>query len=337
VTILVGYLIASWVVRVLLRWLVRRTPTQFDDLFLEKIDGPVRYFVLVFFIQVSTLRLTFWDENALRFLGNLFFLLYLAILFWAAWRLVGFSLEWYRQQMAPRTEEQVDRIDKTLPLIGRILYVFLIFTAVIIALSHFNVNVTALLAAIGILGFAFSLAAQDALNDIISGVLIWMDRPFRIGDRIEVQGENTWGDVIDIGTRTTRILSRSNTMVIVPNSVIGKNQVVNFTYPDSTFRIEVEFMLDYEEDLDKVRRIVVEAVRQVEHVLSDKPVDALFRDFGESTIIFRVRWWIDSFVDTYLMYDKVNNAILEALRAADIAIAVPKQDFSVRIRDGENI
>jgi len=59
-----------------------------------------------------------------------------------------------------------------------------------------------------------------------------------------------WGDVIDIGTRSTRILSRDNSMVIVPNSVIGKSQVINFTYPNSSVRIEVELWLDYDEDLD---------------------------------------------------------------------------------------
>jgi small-conductance mechanosensitive channel len=89
--------------------------------------------------------------------------------------------------------------------------------------------------------------------------------------------------------------------------------------------------LDYEEDLDKARRVVVEAVRQVEHVLPEQPVEALFLDFGESAVVFRVRWWIDSYVDTFLMYDKVNNAILEALRAADIPVAFPRQDFKFKI------
>jgi len=112
----------------------------------------------------------------------------------------------------------------------------IIFIALITILSHFNVDVTALLATLGLIGLALSLAAQDTLNDIINGVLIWLDRPFRIGDRIEIQGDKMWGDVIDIGTRSTRILLIDNTMVIVPNSVIGKNQVINYSYPDSSIQ-----------------------------------------------------------------------------------------------------
>lgn len=331
VAVLMGYLIASWIVRVVLRWLVRRTPTDFDDQFLQRIDGPIRLFVLVLFIDLSIYRLSFLSEDAQRAFNNVIFLLYFTSLFWMAWRLVGFSLEWYQQHKTVETEEQADRIEKTLPLIGRILYVSLIFIAFITILNHFNVNVTALLATLGLIGLALSLAAQDTLNDIINGVLIWLDRPFRIGDRIEIQGDKMWGDVIDIGTRSTRILLIDNSMVIVPNSVIGKNQVINYSYPDSTMLMEVDIMLDYDEDLDKARRVAIEAVRQVGCVLPDKPVDALFRDFGGSTIVFRVRWWIDAAIDIYKMYDEINDAILDAFRAAGIAVAVPKQDLKFKI------
>ena len=334
--VLLGYFIASWVVRVLLSWLVRRTKTDFDDLFLERIDGPVRYFVLVIFLQFSVLRLTIWGETALRLLNNLFFFLYFGILFWIAWRLVGFSLDWYRLHMEQETEEQTERVNRTLPLVSRFLYLALIFIASFVILTHFNVNMTALLAALGLAGLAVTLAAQDTLTDIINGMLIWVDQPFRIGDRIEIQGENTWGDVVNIGTRTTRILSRDNSMVIVPNSVIGKNQVINYTFPDPSVRVEIKLNLDYAVDLDKARRVVRDAVRQVDHVEPDQPIDVLFLDFGTSTLEFRIRYWIDSYADTFLMRDKVNNGIIEALRAANIKIPFPKQDLNLRVEGGDS-
>ena len=327
VAVLLGYLIATLVFRRFLRWLVRRTNTKFDDAFLETIQGPLHFFVLVIFVQIAVLRLTFLDENLVRLLYNVFFLLYLTTLFWIVWRLIGFSIRWYEQHMKPASEEQAIRIKKTLPLVRRLLYAVWIIFAFTMALSFWNINITAILAIIGIGGLALSLAAQDTLNDFINGILIWLDRPFRIGDRIEIQGEETWGDVTDIGTRTTRIRTRANVMVIVPNSVIGKNQVINYTYPDPTYRTEVEFHLDYSEDLDKVRRIVVEAVRSVDGVLHNQPVEALFRDFGESTIVFRVRWWINSYNDTYILSDTVNSAILNALRKAGIEIAIPRQEL----------
>ena len=327
VAIIVGYLIVNLLFMRILRWLVRKTPTKFDDAFLDTIHNPLRFFVLVLFIQISILRLAFLGENIVRLLDNIFFILYLSILFLIIWRLISFTLDWYREHVTPKDEEQEARREKTLPLLRLILHVTWIVIVVMMALSYWNINVTGLVAVIGIVGLAVSLAAQDIINDFLNGVLIWLDRPFRIGDRIEIQGKETWGDVTDIGARTTRIRTRYNVMAIIPNSVIGKNQVINFTYPDPTFRTEIQFQLDYKEDLGEVRRVVVEAVRRVEGVIEDEPVDALFRDFGQSTIIFRVRYWIDSYSDTYLIIDKVNSAILDSLREAGIEIAVPIQEI----------
>jgi MscS family membrane protein len=327
ITIAIGYLLVNLIFMRILRWLVRKTPTKFDDDFLDTIQGPLRFFVLVLFFQIAILRLTFLDEDLVRILDKLFFVLYLSILFVIIWRLIGFTLDWCRDHVTPEDEDQEARREKTLPLIRRVLHIIWIVIVFTMALSFWNVNVTAFIAIIGIGGLALSLAAQDVINDFINGFLIWLDRPFRIGDRIEIQGKETWGDVTDIGARTTRIRTRENVMAIVPNSVIGKNQVINFTYPDPTFRTEIEFQLDYKEDLNKVRRVVVEAVRSVEGVIEDEPVDALFRDFGRSTIIFQVRWWIDSYNDTFLITDEVNSAILDSLREAGIEIAVPIQEI----------
>jgi MscS family membrane protein len=248
ITIVIGYLLVNLIFMRILRWLVRKTPTRFDDDFLDTIQGPIRFFVLVLFFQISILRLTFLDEGIVRVLDNIFFILYLSILFLIVWRLIGFTLDWYRDHVTPDDEEQEARREKTLPLISQVLHVTWIVIIFTMALSRWNVDVTAFIAIIGIGGLAVSLAAQDTINDFINGVLIWLDRPFRIGDRIEIQGKETWGDVTEIGARTTRIRTKENVMAIVPNSVIGKNQVINFTYPDPTFRTEIEFQLDYKED-----------------------------------------------------------------------------------------
>jgi small-conductance mechanosensitive channel len=176
------------------------------------------------------------------------------------------------------------------------------------------------MAAIGVVGFALGLAAQDTLTDTISGFIILFDRPFRVGDRIEVSELNTWGDVVEIGTRTTRIRTLDNRMVIVPNSTIGSNQVVNYTYPDSRYRVQVELGIAYETDLEEVRQVISSAVLSVDAVLKDKPVDVLFLEFGETALQFRVRWWIESYVDTRRVFDKVNSAIYVALEEAGIEV-----------------
>ncbi len=116
-------------------------------------------------------------------------------------------------------------------------------------------------------------------------------------------------------------------MVIVPNSLIGKNQVINYTYPDPRYRIETHIKVAYGSDIDTVRRTIIEAVRGVSGVLSDKPVDALYHEMGDWAMVFRVRWWIESYVDTRRVYDRVNAALQEALDEAGIDMPYPTRSF----------
>jgi small-conductance mechanosensitive channel len=151
-----------------------------------------------------------------------------------------------------------------------------------------------------------------------------VDRPFRIGDRIEIQDLDTWGDVVDIGLRSSRIRTRDNRMAIVPNSVIGKSMVVNYSYPDTQYRIQIHIGLGYGTDIEFARKLIVDTVRDVEGVLQDKLVEALFLEFGDSALIFRVRWWLDTYYDARRMFDKVNTALFYALTEAGIEMPYPQ-------------
>ena len=169
----------------------------------------------------------------------------------------------------------------------------LIVLGAVILLDHFGVNVTGLAAILALVGFAVGLAAQDTISDMISGYIILIDQPFRVGDRIEIPNEDTWGDVVEIGTRTTRILTRDNTLVIIPNSSIANGQVRNYNYPDPTYRLQLDVGIGYGTDIEHVRKVLGDAVRGVEGVLPDKPVDVLYNEMGDSSMTIRVRWWID--------------------------------------------
>ena len=155
-----------------------------------------------------------------------------------------------------------------------------------------------------------------------------------MGDRIEIQEINTWGDVTQIGLRTTRIRTRDNRLVIVPNSIIGTNQIVNYTFPDTRYRIQIDIGLVYGQDVEQARRIMIATVREVEGVLDDEIVEALYVKMGESGMIFRVRFWIESYEDTRRMFDRVNTALNEAFAEAGIELAYPTQTLDLRLPDG---
>ncbi len=330
--VLAGYLIGTWLIRRGLPMVARRTPTEFDSRLLEAIGPSLRWLVVVFALHFATERLTFLGAGLKVLLTDVYFVLGLGISLHIVWMLIDLSNEWYRIHLAE--EERLVELDPALILLVRMGRVIVAVVGAIILLSHFGINVTALAAVLGIAGLAISLAARDSIADAIAGFIILVDRPFRIGDRIEIQGVGTWGDVDEIGLRTTRIRTRDNRMVIVPNALISTNQVVNYTYPDPRYRIETQVGIAYGTDVKTARRIMADTVRQVEGVLLDKPVDVLYIEMGDSAMIFRLRWWIESYLDTRPMLDLVHTTLQYALDEAGIESPYPTQTLNLHI-DGE--
>jgi len=316
---LVGYVLASWLVRGALRWLVKRTQSDFDDRLLEATNREIRWLVTLIAAKYATDRLQFIGVGLKTLISDIYFVLFATLIFVILWRFLDFAVEWYFA-----TRDMVDDAEKGITieaLVRRMGQIVLVVGYALIVFDHFGIDLVVAMAALGIGGLALSLAAQDTLSDAISGIVIMIDRPFRIGDRIEIQGLGTWGDVVEVGIRTTKIHTRDNRLVIVPNSTIGNNQVINYTFPDPQYRVQMDIGVGYGQDVEEVRRIIVTTLRNVDGILSDRPVDALYIEMGESTMIFRVRWWIESYEDTRRVYDRVNTALQQALDEAGIETA----------------
>ncbi len=328
--LLVGYVLASWIVRGALRWLVRRTSTDFDDRFLEATNKELRWLVTLITAEFATKRLQFISVELKTALNDIYFILLLTLIFVVLWKLIDFTVEWYMGTRDGAGDTEKTNTIKI--LVKRTGQIVLVLGYAMIVLDHFGIDFTVAVAALGIGGLALSLAAKDTLADAISGIVIMIDQPFRIGDRIEIQGLGTWGDVVDVGIRTTKIHTRDNRLVIVPNSTIGNNQVVNYTYPDPQYRVQMDIGIGYGQDIEEVRRIIVTTLRNVDGILTDRPVDALYIEMGDSTMIFRVRWWIESYEDTRRVYDRVNTALQLALDEA--GIESPYRTFDINVKLG---
>jgi small-conductance mechanosensitive channel len=328
-TIMAGYLLGTWLIRGILPPIVGRTSTQFDDRLLESVGPQLRWLVVILVLHFATVRLGFLGVEVKDILNDIYFVLGLFIALRVVLKLVDLADAWYRERSAHVGRE--DELAPVITLLVRLGRVLAGLVALIIGLGHFGVNVSAFAAALGLGGLAISLAAKDTIADAIAGFIILVDRPFRIGDRIEIQEVGTWGDVTDIGLRTTRIRTRDNRMVIVPNSVIGANQVINYTYPDPRYRIETHVGIAYGTEIETARRVIGDAVRRVEGVLPEEPVDALYNEMGDSAMIFRVRWWIESYVDTRRVVDRVHTALQHALDAAGIESPYPTQNLNLQV------
>jgi small-conductance mechanosensitive channel len=327
--VVIGYVIGSWFIHGALPPVVRRTPTEFDDRLLKTVGSDLRWLVVVLVLRFATVRLDFLGVGLKRALTDIYFVLGLAIAFRVTWKLIDFTSAWYRERL--EGTGRLEELDPIMILMVRLARLTALWVGASIGLDHFGINVTAFAAAIGIGGLAISLAAQDTISDAINGFIILVDQPFRVGDRIEIQGVGTWGDVVEIGLRTTRVRTRDNRLVIVPNSMIGNNQVINYTFPDPRYRIQTHIGIGYGTDIATARGIIIDTVRQVEGVLAGKPVDALYVEMGDTAMVFRVRWWIESYEDTRRMFDRVHTALQERLDEAGIEMPFPTYDVNIKL------
>ncbi len=200
-TIILGRWVIGFLLDRVLRWLTRRTPTDLDDVILDSLRPAIFVLSIVLAGQIAINRLEFIPPVTV--LENVFFILYFLAAFIFTWALIGRLFQWYREEVAPRTETELD--EQLVPFFRRIMLIVLTGIGAIVLLGYFEIDVSGLVATLGIGSLAIALAAQETLSDLISGFVIMIDRPFRIGDRIEIQDLNTWGDVVDIGLRSSRI------------------------------------------------------------------------------------------------------------------------------------
>ena len=326
--LILGRIVISFLIEKVLLRITRKTKNNLDNQILEAFRVPLYLFAVVLALNVALERLSFLPEEWNTWLADGFYVLYFLVGFILVWRLVTHIFAWLGEEVSLKTEATLD--EQLFPFFQRIVLILVSAIGIITILSHFDINITAMVTTLGIGSLAVALAAQNALEDTISGFLIMIDRPYRIGDRIELLDLDTWGDVVDIGLRSTRIRTRDNRMVVVPNSQIGKSLVVNYAYPNDQYRLQIHIGVAYGTDIEKARQVMVKAVEKVEGVLQDRPVEALFLEFGESAMIFRVRWWLESYVDTRRMFDQVNTALYKALKENDIVLPAPHLEVHLK-------
>ena len=328
ILILIAAVALSWLVGLLVGFAVKRyaakTTTKLDDVIIQSVRTPIRIVIVVIGIQLALARLSFIPEDWQIGISNIFFIVYLLLLYTALYILIGGLADWYGNEVVFNTETELD--DKFLTFFRSLSRIVVSLVAFVIVLGHFGIEPSALVTTMGIGTLAVALAAQETLSDFISGFMIMLDQPFSIGDRVELQEIDTWGDVVEVGLRSTRILTRDNRLVTVPNSVIGKGLIVNYSDPSTVYRVQTHVGVAYGTDLEEARSIMIEALKGENWVMLDKPIEALMLEFGENALTFRVRCWIENYVETRRVLDKMNSALYRALCEAKIEIPAPRRD-----------
>lgn len=310
------------------RW-VTKTDTKLDDYVIRLVR---KAFV------ISTLAWATWrlfSVWGLPGVAEWVLAIWIALLFIPLSRFVGDVMAVLESQVVQRTETTLD--DTALPLLNTVVRFLVVATGVVLALDRIGLNIAPLLAGAGVMGLALSLAAKDTLSNLIAGVLLIIDRPFQVGDRIELwltpNETGSWGDVIEIGLRATKIRNPDNLVVVVPNNEIMRRDIINYTMSGAHIRLRLPFDVAYDSDIERAKKILIELASKTEGVKMDPAPIVIVRDFGPSEVKLQLRVWIEDARARRAIGDQIKEAAMSAFSEAGVEIPYPKRDVFVRRMD----
>lgn len=319
------YLIARWSAGRLERSLTLRTETEFDDVVVRL----ARRCLLLSIAFWAVWRLAhIWELTGTSRLVAAMWIVALTLPIGA---FVADVLRILEERVVPRTDTRLD--DTALPLLNKIARFLVVGAGVLVALEYLGINVTPLLAGAGVLGLAVSLAAKDTLSNVIAGILLILDRPFQVGDRIEMWSTpaetGTWGDVREIGLRATKIRNPDNIIVVVPNNEIMKRDIVNYTASGPDIRLRIPIGIAYDADVELAKKLMAEEALAVAGVKTHPEPVAIVRSFGDSAVNLQLRIWIDDARRRRSVADEVTERVKLAFDANGVEIPYPKRDLYV--------
>jgi MscS family membrane protein len=303
--------------------LLERTRVEFDNLVVQAVSKPLGWLLLLAGVALAVwvLRLPTDPTNVKRFAFGVLKVLLVADLLWFLFRFVD-VVALYLTHLAGRTESTLD--DHLVPLIRKAMKVTLGLLLSVWVVQLLGYNISSILAGLGVGGLAVALALQDTLANFFGSVFIFMDRPFMVGDMVEIEG--TQGTVEQIGFRSTRIRTWPATLVSIPNKTVASTKIDNWSKMPKR-RVFQTVGVTYETSADQME----EAVAAVRGILeNDDGVDqdyivVRFTDFGASSLDILVYYFTRSVAyDEHLATkERVNLAIMRALRGMGLSIAFP--------------
>jgi small-conductance mechanosensitive channel len=201
----------------------------------------------------------------------------------------------------------------------------LIFLGFLVGLSAAGFELSKLTVILGGLGVGVGFGLQNVVSNFVSGLILLFERPIQVGDAVQLTG--VWGSIRSIGIRASVIRRFDGADVIVPNEALITGEVTNWTYADKRRRMEIGVGVEYGTPARRVIDLLLEVAKANPKVLSDPEPRAYFTDFGDSSLNFKLRVWVENFGDGYSTRSDLAVAIQEALDEAGIGVPFPQRDL----------
>jgi MscS family membrane protein len=302
-----------------------RTQIRWDDDVIAALRRPLFWSVVVLgaMLAMSLLKLPATMASIAQSLG-----VSLLVIIWA-----GFMLRFIRivlLAMSSNAREQALVRPQTRPLFENVGLIVVLGVAFYIVLRAWHIDMTAWLASAGIVGIAVGFAAKDTLANLFSGVFILADAPYKIGDYIVLEsGER--GKVTHIGIRSTRLLTRDDVEITIPNAIMGNTRITNESGgPYEKFRLRVAVGVAYGSDIDQVKAILMAVATREPEVCEDPAPRVRFRAFGASSLDVELLCWVENPELRGRVLDALNTTIYKRFRDEGVEIPYSKHDLYIK-------
>ncbi|MBT7903366.1 mechanosensitive ion channel [Candidatus Woesearchaeota archaeon] len=310
--------LVDWILTKYVQKYVESTKTSIDDLIVEIIRGPVHFYIIV-----GGIYLAFKSLSVIGSYANWLNKGFIVISIWVGATIIASLVA----ALIDYWLESHKRFKKTPQLLNKIFTITIYFLALIIILGYFNVEITPLLATLGVGGLAIGLALQKTLSDFFAGLNIISERQINVGDHVQIENEKISGYIDDIGWRSTKIKSLRNNMIIVPNSSLSNSIVTNNKMPHDEMSIIIKCGVAYSSNLNQVEKITLDVAKKIQKKIegAKKEFEPLvrFHTFGESNIEFSIILRVEHFVDQYRVKHEFIKALKDRYDQENIEISWP--------------
>jgi small-conductance mechanosensitive channel len=328
VLLLVFYILVAKIADIFIDKAVRRlakfTKSELDDKIIDLTHRPV-FFTVLFIGCMHAVSILNPSENILFYTHGILYSLLTVIWVVCLVRISNILIE----EKVVRVVDVTGLGKEVTPLVENVWKVLIIVAALMVILSIWKVNITPLIASAGIAGVAIALAAKDTLANFFGGISIFLDKPYKIGDFIVLEGGER-GEVVNIGIRSTRIKTRDDILISIPNSIIANAKIINESAPVPNFRMRIPASVAYGSDIDKVERILLDIAEKNENILKTPEPRVRFRTFGESSLNFELLCWASEPVVRGITIHQINREIYKRFHEEGVVIPFPHRTVYVR-------
>jgi MscS family membrane protein len=307
------------------KW-AEKTATKLDDLLVDLLRGPVRIVAFVILLHIG-MQVYSWPAVLEDFFSKALKIIVAVSITYVLLKSVDAAVRVWRERTTTHENEQFSK--QLLPLISKSLKVFVVIVAALVTSQNLGLNVTGLIASLSIGGLAIGLAAQDTLANLFGAVAVLVDKPFKVGDRIQL--DNVDGTVESIGFRSTRVRNLDGHLITVPNKTMGNATITNITLRPN-IRTLINLSLTYDTPADRVKRAteLLDEVYRAHPMTQDVWIG--FNKFADASLnLFIIHWWNGTVYKDYLAgMQELNLRIKERFDAEGISFAFPTQTLYVR-------